>query len=203
MKINKLSGFTAMLFLFLLVLGCNISTPVPTRGPGSIAPLDSTAGTESEIPPAGTPTVGPGAVYGVLWHDICEYTGGEGGEPVTIGKGCVEYGTGPADFGPNQVYDDFETGWAGVTLHIGSGACPAASTATAVTDASGNYRFDGLAAGTYCVFYSPQTDGNDNILIPGGPTFPERGEAGASQTVELGAGEEKVVNFGWAWQFYN
>jgi hypothetical protein len=60
-----------------------------------------------------------------------------------------------------------------------------------------------LAAGTYCVFYSPLTDGNDKILIPGGPTYPERGEAGLSQTVVLGAGEQKEVNFGFAWQFFN
>jgi hypothetical protein len=176
---------------FLMAMSCNISTPAPTAGPATTAP------------PAATPTVGPGAIRGMLWHDICEFTGGEAGEPVVLGKGCVQYGAGPADFSPNQVYDDFEEGWAGVTLHLGSGACPAASLPTAVTDSAGNYRFDGLAAGTYCVYYSPLTDGNDVILIPGGPTYPERGEDGASQTVELAAGQEKEVNFGYAWQFYN
>ncbi len=203
MKFSKQCGYIAMLFLFLLVLGCNITTPVPTGGPGSTEPPDSTPGAGSEIPPAATPTVGPGSIYGVLWHDICEFTGGEGGQAVVLGKGCVQYGTGPADFGPNQLYDDFEEGWVGVTLHLGAGACPSASTATAVTDASGNYRFDGLAAGTYCVYYSALTDGNDKILIPGGPTYPERGETGLSQTVVLAAGEEKEANFGFAWQFYN
>jgi hypothetical protein len=69
--------------------------------------------------------------------------------------------------------------------------------------AAGLYRFDGLAAGTYCVYYSPLTDGNDLILIPGGATYPERGEAGLSQTVILGSGEEKEANFGFAWQFFN
>jgi hypothetical protein len=191
MRGNNLYGLLAMFFVFVLILGCSISTPVPTGGPGSIVPIID------------TPTTGPGAIYGVLWHDICKFTGGEAGEAVVLGQGCVQYGASAAEFGPNQVYDDFEEGWAGVTLHIGPGACPSASTATAVTDASGNYRFDSLTAGTYCVFYSPLTDGNDAILIPGGPTFPERGEAGASQTVVLGAGEEKEVNFGWAWQFYN
>ena len=195
MSSNNLTRLAAMLFVFVLILGCNISTPVPTAGPGTASPPTTTL--------TATPTVGLGAIYGVLWHDICKFTGGEAGEAVVLGEGCVQYGTGAAEFGPNQVYDAFETGWAGVTLHIGSGACPAAGTATAVTDASGNYRFDGLAAGTYCVFYSPLTDGNDAILIPGGPTYPERGEAGASQTVVLGAGEEKEVNFGFAWQFFN
>jgi hypothetical protein len=195
MKNNWLSGSPLMLFLFVLILGCNISTPVSTAGPGTATPPTAT--------PTLTPTIGPGAIFGVLWHDICEFTGGEAGEPVVLGKGCVQYGAGPADFGPNQIYDGSEKGWAGVTLHLGSGACPSTGTATAVTDASGNYRFDGLAAGAYCVSYSALTDGNDKILIPGGPTYPERGEAGASQTVGLGAGVEKEVNFGWAWQFYN
>jgi hypothetical protein len=197
MRSNNLYGLLAMLFVFVLILGCNISTPIPTGGPGSIVPIFDTPTTGVTL------TVGPAAIFGVLWHDICEFTGGEAGEAVVLGKGCVQYGTGAAEFGPNQVYDDFEEGWAGVTLHIGSGACPAAGTATAVTDSSGNYRFDGLSAGTYCVFYSPLTDGNDAILIPGGPTYPERGEAGASQTVVLGAGEEKEANFGYAWQFFN
>lgn len=191
MKKPKLAGFAAWLVAFLLALGCSTTTPVPTGGPGSIAP------------PVETPTIGPGAIYGVLWHDICEFTGGEGGQPVVLGKGCVQYGAGAGEFGPNQLYDNYEEGWAGVTLHLGAGACPSASTATAVTDVSGNYRFDGLSAGTYCVYYSALTDGNDAILIPGGPTYSERGEDGATQTVELAAGEAKEVNFGWAWQFFN
>jgi hypothetical protein len=203
MQKKRFAGLVSMFFFFLVVLGCNISAPVSTAGPGTAGPLTATPEPGTAIPPTATPTVGPGVIYGVLWHDICEFTGGEGGEPVVLGKGCVQHGNGPADFGPNQIYDDFEKGWAGVTLHIGSGACPAAGTATAVTDASGKYRFDGLAAGTYCVFYSALTDGNDAILIPGGPTYPQRGEAGYAQTVALGSVEEKEANFGFAWQFYN
>lgn len=200
MKRNRL--YVVMLFLFFLpLLACNFTTP--TAGPGSIAPPDSTPGAGSEIAPTITPTAGAGAIFGVLWHDICEFTGGEGGEPVVLGKGCVQYGPGPADFGPNQIYDPFETGWAGVTLHLGSGACPSTGAAVSVTNPAGLYRFDGLAAGTYCVSYSPLTDGNDTILLPGAGTYPERGEAGQSQTVILGPGEEKEVNFGFAWQWFN
>ena len=150
-----------------------------------------------------TPTPALGSIRGILWHEICEYTGGEGGEPVVLGDGCVQWGTAPEEFGPNQVKDDFETGWAGVTLHLGSGACPSTGLATAVTNAAGEYQFEGLNAGTYCVSYSNLTDGNDTILIPGGPTFPARGEAGFFVTVDLSAGEELIVDFGYAWQFYN
>jgi len=102
------------------------------------------------------------------------------------------------------VYDAFETGWAGVTLHIGTGACPSTGFGTAVTDASGAYGFYVLPAGTYCVSYSPLTDGNDTILIPGGATFPQRGNLGLSQTVVVPMGTNVTgINFGYAFQFYN
>ena len=151
-----------------------------------------------------TPTPALGSIGGILWHEICQFTGGEGGAPVTLGQGCVQYGTGPADFGPNQIKDGYEDGWAGVTMHLGAGACPSTGLATTVTSGSGAYSFSGLAAGTYCVSYNPLGDGNDLILIPGSPTYPIRGAGGEKQTVELDPGENAAgVNFGWAWQFYN
>ena len=150
-----------------------------------------------------TPTPASGTIRGVFWRDICKFTGGEAGQPVVLGQGCVQWGTSPADFGPNQVKDDFEAGWPGVTLHLGAGACPSTGLATALTNASGEYQFEGLSAGTYCVSYSPLTDGNDAILIPGDPTFPARGEGGVFVTINLLAGEVQIVNFGYAAQFYN
>jgi len=153
---------------------------------------------------AGTgPTPPTGIIRGVLWHDICEFTGGEAGEPVVLGRGCVQWGGQPGDFGPNQVQDDFESGWSGVLLHLGAGACPAAGLAELRTTADGSYVIANLDAGTYCVSYSPAADGNDSILIPGGPTFPSRDESGVAQTVDVAAGEVKQVDFGYAWQFYN
>jgi hypothetical protein len=151
-----------------------------------------------------TPTPALGSISGLLWHEICEYTGGQAGEPLVLGQGCVQYGPGPADFGPNQVKDGFETGWAGVTLRLGIGACPATGSTTTMTSASGAYSFGGLPAGTYCVYFNPLSDGNDSILIPGGPTYPIRGSGGNQQTVELDPGENLTgVNFGWAWQFFD
>jgi hypothetical protein len=154
-------------------------------------------------PPTPTPVLG--SIGGVLWHDICKFTGGEAGEPVVLGQGCVSWGDPDiGEFGPNQVYDAFETGWSGVTLHIGSGACPSTGLATAVTNANGVYSFNGLLAGTYCVSYSALTDGNDVILLPGGPTYPQRGADGFYQTVTITEGENMTnVNFGFAWQFFN
>lgn len=163
--------------------------------------ISCTIAGNSTVTPTSPPP--PGSIRGVLWHEICEYTGGEGGEPLVLGQGCVQWGAAPEEFGPNQSKDDFESGWSGVTLHLGSGACPSTGLATAVTNAAGEYQFTGLSAGTYCVSYSNLTDGNDAILIPGGPTFPVRGEAGFFITIDLSAGEEKTGDFGYAWQFYN
>ncbi len=149
------------------------------------------------------PVQTPGSISGILWHEICEYTGGEAGQPVVLGQGCIQWGAAAAEFGPNQLKDDFETGWAGVTLHLGSGTCPSTGLGTTITNASGEYQFEGLSAGTYCVSYSALTDGNDVILIPGEPTFPARGEDGFFVTVDLSAAEQKTVNFGFAGQFYH
>jgi hypothetical protein len=153
-------------------------------------------------PVASTPSLG--SISGVLWHELCEFTGGQAGEPLVLGQGCVQWGAEEHEFGPNQVYDPFEEGWEGVTLHLGVGACPSTGLDTAVTNANGEFTFTGLSAGTYCVSYSALTDGNDSILIPGGPTFPERGENGFYKSVTLAEGENATgVDFGYAWQFYN
>jgi hypothetical protein len=116
----------------------------------------------------------------------------------------VQWGEESYQFGPNQVYDTYESGWAGVTLHIGTGACPSTGFGTAVTNANGAYGFYVLPPGVYCISYSPLTDGNDSILIPGGATYPERGNLGLSRQVTVTAGNNLTgINFGYAWQFYN
>src|SRR5215216_463249 len=150
-----------------------------------------------------TPIQATGSIRGILWHETCKYSGGEAGEPLVIERGCVQWGAAGEEFGPNQLKDDFETGWTGVTLHLGSGTCPSTGLATAITNASGEYQFEGLSAGTYCVSYSALADGNAAILLPGGPTFPARGDDGFFVTINLLAAEEKIVDFGYAWQFYN
>jgi len=142
----------------------------------------------------------PGSIAGEVWHEICEHTGGQGGEPLVLGQGCAE-GLVPAVIQGNGVHDSFEDGFAGVTLHLGSGACPSTGYATTTTDANGQYAFTGLTAGTYCVSFNALTDGNDSILIPGGLTYPTIG--GAPQvTVDLLTSQNMTgVAFGWMWQF--
>lgn len=181
-----------------------LPSPDPSGSVTAIVPTTSPSPPSSSAEATLSPTVIPLRIGGVLWHEICEFSGGEAGEPVVLGTGCVQYGEGPSEFGPNQILDPFETGWEGVTLHLGAGACPSTGKATAVTDSSGEYVFTSLSPGTYCVSYDSLSDGNDVLLIPGGPTYPVRGEAGFEQTVELEPGVDQLeINFGYAYQFFN
>ncbi|MGD8813732.1 MAG: hypothetical protein PVI78_04570 [Anaerolineales bacterium] len=182
----------------LAVLACDL-TATPTPEQGTEPPFVPATPTETTSPDPGT-----ASISGVMWHELCNFTGGQASEPVVLGAGCEQWGLESWQFGPNQVYDDFEVGWSGVTLHLGPGACPSTGMATVVTNTNGEYTFEGLLLGTYCVSYDPLSDGNDVILIPGGPTYPIRGEAGRFWTVELTAGEIKTgVDFGYAWQFFD
>lgn len=181
-----------------------VDKPKPCWVPAMAVELNVDPDGLEVLSPPVTSTPALSSIGGVLWHEICDYTGGHADEPVVLGQGCVQWGAEEHEFGPNQVLDPFETGWEGVTLHLGSGPCPSTGLATAVTNAVGVYLFSGLSAGTYCVSYNALTDGNDVILIPGGPTYPERGEDGYYQTVVIGEGVDDLgVDFGYAWQFYN
>jgi hypothetical protein len=183
------------IFLFaaimILSISCNLSGAAIPPTPTSVPVPTQTQGPQ------------PGSITGVVWHEVCKFTGGEGGQPVVLGQGCVQWGPNIDDFGPNQKQDDFETGWSGVTLHLGAGECPSTGLMTAITDSTGKYQFEGIKPGKYCVSYSNTADGNDKILIPGGPVFPARGDEGFATTVDLTSGENKTINFGYAWQFYN
>jgi hypothetical protein len=53
--------------VLVLSLSCSISTPAPSFG----------------------------SIRGILWHEICKFTGGQGGEPVVLGEGCVQWGSAP------------------------------------------------------------------------------------------------------------
>ena len=154
--------------------------------------------------PSILPFVAPplGSIAGEVWHDICEHTGGQGGDPLVLGLGCAE-GLDPNVMRANGVHDGFEGGFAGVTIHLGPGACPSTGLAATITDSNGQYTFPGLTAGTYCVSFNALTDGNDSILIPGGLTYPTVG--GTPQvTVTLLISQNMIgVDFGWMWQFGN
>ncbi len=144
----------------------------------------------------------PAAAGGIVWKDRCLVTGGEGGEPLVLGMGCVQYGAAPDEWGADAIYEpSWEPGIAGVTVDLGSGACPSSGLATATSDSAGRYAFSGLTAGTYCVSINVFAYGNEAKLIPGGWTFPVRAGP-ARHTLTLLAGESRSgLNFGWMFQF--
>jgi hypothetical protein len=119
-----------------------------------------------------------------------------------LGEGCVALGDIQLGaFGANAVRDAGEPGFANVRLRLGSGACPSTGLAEATTNGDGNYRFSGLEPGTYCVTLDPLFDGNPNILIPGGVTYPSRAGGTGQWTVKVSYGEAKYgIDFGWEFQ---
>jgi hypothetical protein len=195
---------TATLLLALLACGAlPTSTVVPVSPTETLAPTLSPtpALPTEESTPSPTTDSSPGEIQGFLWKDRCLLTGGEGGEPLVLGQGCVSTGPNPWDWGANQVYDPgFEPGIGGVTIHLGNGACPVIGLTSTVTAGDGTYAFSGLPPGTYCVSFDALHDGNDAILIPGGLSFPTRGGE-AQVTVIVEAGGVEVVNFAWTYQF--
>lgn len=199
MRFLAISAVGSALVLSVMACGSGLpSTPLP---PTEAPPTPTEPPIVSTIPVPPTDSTEPGEINGLVWKDRCLLSGGEAGEPLVLGQGCVSTGPNPWEWGADQIYDPgFEPGLAGVTLHLGAGACPSTGTATAVTNLAGTYAFTGLAPGTYCVSFDALTDGNDAVLIPGGLSYPTRGGT-AEATVMVAGGAVEVVNFGWTFQF--
>jgi len=156
----------------------------------------------SPIPgPSETAVTVPGSITGRVWHDLCGIAGGEGGAPAVPSAGCIRLPNG--SYQANGVLEANEQGIGNVSVALGAGACASTGLASAATDASGNYRFDAVAPGTYCV--SVEVSGAKNsFMIPGSWTNPASatGSAVASFTVAVNSGQTTSgVDFGWDYQF--
>lgn len=175
------------------------NVPVAEEEPEETPPEETPEETAEETPTGAADT---GSISGRVWHDLCAISGGEGGEQAVPSDGCVA--TDDDSFEANGVLEADEPGIEGVTVMLGEGACPTDGLAEATTDANGNFTFDDLDPGTYCVTVDALLDGNESILIPGGWTAPEGGdESGfATATVEVSADSPSDdVDFGWDYQF--
>jgi hypothetical protein len=149
---------------------------------------------EVTVPPSAE-----GAISGHVWHDECAPPYWSTDTPPA---GCVAMPYG--GFEANGVLDPGESGIEGVTVRLGTGACPVMGGRTATTDASGTYSFDSLPPGTYCVSIDALGDGNDLVLIPGNWTFPERWYGPDPIDLELSLGALQIlreINFAWDYQF--
>ncbi|OGO11893.1 MAG: hypothetical protein A2Z66_02090 [Chloroflexi bacterium RBG_13_66_10] len=152
------------------------------------------------VPPTPSPTPAVGSIGGLIWNDVCQYTGGSGGEPLVLGEGCT--GDPAGVWGANGVMDGDEEPMGRVTFRLGAGSCMApAFYASTDSNSAGYFMFINLPAGVYCLSLNPLTDGNDSLLIPGGPSnWPTVGGV-LLITIELDAGESRLdIGVGWEWQ---
>lgn len=144
---------------------------------------------------------GSALISGKVWHDLCAVP--EHGYPPTPPPGCADPDSDGLFIDANGILEAGEPGIPGVTLRLKSGPCASGSDlTTATTGSEGEYSFPGLAAGTYCVSVNALGDGNDLVLIPGGWTYPTRGDSPVQTEIVLGDGEVRAdINFGWDYQF--
>lgn len=154
--------------------------------------VDDAAPAEPEVDP------GTGVIGGVVWEDVC-FRNADGnfstGCSTTDSGGRINVADGTLNFG--------ERGLADIVVILAEGACPADGNivpatiiARTTTDARGLYRFEDLAAATYCVAIDAFDPDNVDLLIPGNWTFPAIGTGRSG--VLLGQGEERLtIDFGW------
>ncbi len=144
-------------------------------------------------PEAPTPSVGDASISGVVWHDLCALSGGEGDVPLIPSAGCTKLEDGT--YRANGILEENEPRLAGIEVTLGQGACPATGYATTKTNQQGEFTFISLSAGKYCVSVNAESLNNGPILIPGEWSAPQ----GTAQfEVDLEAGQEKPgLFFGW------
>jgi hypothetical protein len=151
-------------------------------------------------PVPATPTSALGSIGGLIWNDVCHYTGGVAGEPLVLGPDCT--GDPAGVWGANGVMNGDEEPMSGVTFRLGAGSCMApAFYATTDSNVAGYFMFINLPAGVYCLSLNPLADGNDSLLIPGGPSNWPTTNGVLLITIELQPGENRLdIGIGWEWQ---
>jgi hypothetical protein len=134
------------------------------------------------------PDPDPGSIAGIVWDDHCSQFGG------SPPPGCLD----TVPYQANGVLDSGETGFSGVLVELGTGACPSTGYASTHTNASGGYTFNDVLPGSYCVSVDALNPTNSVILIPGGWSYPN---ANGRQNVTVGPAESVTgISFGWDWQ---
>jgi hypothetical protein len=192
-RILRSSIFILSILTIFVLASCNM--PINNLfGAASPTPLPSP--TQIVLPPAVT-----GSIVGQIWHDICAVPGEGQPNPDQPPEGCVEIaGNG---YKADGIKEADEPGIEGLEVTLGIGACPSTGLASATTDSDGNFSFDDLEAGTYCLLIDPSNPRNSQILLPGEWTA---GNADASglirMTINLSEGQTYTVEpVGWDYQF--
>jgi hypothetical protein len=143
------------------------------------------------------PTPVPGAIRGVVYHDMCAPPG-PGGPTPNPESGCEAMSGG--GYRANGSLDVGEPGIPGVLVRLATGGCPGSPSATTMTDSAGEFEFTGLPPGNYCI--SASVSDNSGVLIPGEWTDPLSGGDVAAKTVSIVASQIKSgIYLGWDFQF--
>lgn len=139
-----------------------------------------------------------GMISGYVWHDECMTPSWDTG---VAPPGCeaAPYG----GFEANGMLDPGESGIEGIIVRLGAGACPVDDGRSTTTDAAGFYSFDSLSPGAYCVSIDALQNGNEQVLIPGHWTSPERAYGPGPIEMELALSEHQMTDasFGWDYRF--
>ena len=143
-----------------------------------------------------TPSPSSAVLGGVVWDDFCFNS-----DP---GQGCVEFPEDSGIFVGDGSFGPGESPLSDILIGLADGACPTDGTfaddsalvSTTLTDGSGQYRFENLPEGTYCVFMDALDEEMVDLLIPGNWTWPGTGVG--RYTFVLDPGEETLdLDFGW------
>lgn len=135
------------------------------------------------------------SISGTVWHDLCAPPPVLPSEPPT---GCIDDAI--EGLIANGLFEAGEVGIENVEVTLGLGACPATILGSRLTNSAGQYFYNDLEAGTYCLSINALSVTNSAVLIPGLWTAP-RTDTLASFTINLDAGDDRVINFGWDFQF--
>jgi hypothetical protein len=143
-----------------------------------------------------TPADGTGTIGGVVWDDFCLNS-----DP---GTGCIEFPEASGIFIADGTFGSSESALAGITISLATQSCPADGSLppaeqvleTDITSENGQYRFQGLVTGMYCIFMDALGEENVDLLIPGNWTYPATGVG--RYTFFLDPGEQALdLDFGW------
>ncbi len=165
-------------------------TPDPTATP-TTEPVATSEMTEEPTETAVETPTGNAVLSGQVWHDICATSQDDSGSVTDAGPGCVVV---DEEYRANGVKEPRETGLEGLTVSLSMGTCAEAPFRSAATDQDGNFVFDQLPGGAYCVRLDPAA----NAAALGEGLWTSGPDAGEGVSIELVEGEQRAdLSFGW------
>lgn len=163
----------------------------------TISPPTTSLPTVTPVPSPTIENIRLFSISGSIFHDLCavaEAADADGEE--IISAGCVEATDG--GFSANGIYESNEPPLIGIKVNLSEGFCPAkGNIISAETDEHGQFIFNNIAAGNYCLFVVTSDEPNASSLIPGSWTTPA-----LDGNLDLTISDDTITDpFGWDYQF--